>query len=252
MTIKNQYRFLLSAFTACLLLLSSGSPARGEDTTGTIDTAPRLEDIAVPYEQLLLSPERMNGASRNLTPAQQKVADLIAAGENDIDKLVEVIITDHREVLDHIIINLAEQKLYEMNAEGEVLNWSYTSTGRSGYTTPTGNYQIVNKARKAYSKKYSAWMLHWMGFTPDGGYGIHGLEGSSYERRLGSVASHGCVRVSRAYARDVFERVKVGMPVRIVHDSSLELPDYEPLTRQAAMTMVLDVLSPADPWEIYY
>lgn len=202
-------------------------------------------------EVLAQAPE-LNGASSYTTRAQQLVADLVAAGETDIDELVAVIVTDNREVLDHIVINLAEQKLYECNADGEVLSQTSVSSGTRGYTTPTGTYHVVNKAPKAYSEKYEAWMLHWMGLTADGAYGMHGLEGSSYERLLGRVASHGCVRLSREYAKDLYSRVRVGLPVKVVDEAELDLAQYEPLSQRAARSLVLEVLSPADPWEVFY
>ena len=194
----------------------------------------------------------LDGASRYRTRAQQMLAELVAGGETDIDQLVAVIATDNRETLDHIVINLATQRIYECNLEGQLLNEQPISSGRRGLETPPGEYKVVNKAPKAYSEKYTAWMLHWMGLTADGGYGMHGLEGSSYERLLGGVASHGCIRLSRAYAKDLYSRVKVGMPVSVVNDPQLKLDAYEPLSRQAALSIVLEAISPADPWEIFY
>jgi hypothetical protein len=199
-----------------------------------------------------LEPETLNDASRYRTRAQQLVVDLAVAGEADLDELVTLILADNCEVLDHIVINLAQQKLYECNVNGDVLGETDISSGIRGYDTPPGDYYVVNKAPKAYSQKYEAWMLHWLGLTSDGGYGIHGLEGSSYERLLGRVASHGCIRISRGYAKDLYSRVHVGLPVHIVKDPDLDLHQYEPLSHQAAVALVLEALSPADPWEIYY
>ncbi|MBN2081011.1 L,D-transpeptidase [bacterium] len=199
-----------------------------------------------------LVPVDLDGASRYRTRAQELVAGLVSDGETDLDALIDVIVSDHREVLDHIVVNLSEQRIYECNVDGEILKESKISSGRSGYDTPPGTYHVVNKAPKAYSQKYEAWMLHWMGLTKDGGYGMHGLEGSSYERLLGRPASHGCIRLSREYAKDLFSRVNVDLPVYIVDDPELNLHEYEPLSRQAALAMVLEVLSPSDPWDIYY
>lgn len=242
----------LLLLVACTLMLGIPGPS-GAATEGETDAADTAAMTSGDESLLMLSePLELNGASRYRTRAQQLVADLVAGGETDLDELVAAIIADHREVLDHIVINLAEQKLHECNADGEVLSQTNVSSGTRGYTTPTGTYHVVNKAPKAYSEKYEAWMLHWMGLTADGGYGMHGLEGSSYERLLGRVASHGCIRLSRAYAKDMYGRVTVGLPVYIVDDPELDLRSYEPLSRQAAVAMVLDVLSPADPWEIYY
>ena len=194
----------------------------------------------------------LDGASRYQTRAQQMIADLVAAGETDLEKLIEVIASDNHEQLDHLVINIAAQRIYECNTEGQVLGEHPVSSGIKGMDTPPGEYTVVNKAPKAYSEKYDAWMLHWMGLTKDGSYGMHGLEGSSYERRLGSVASHGCVRLSRDYAKELYSRVTVGMPVTIVNDPKLDLAKYEPLSRQAALAIVLDAIAPADPWETYF
>ncbi len=193
-----------------------------------------------------------DGASRYQTRTQRLIAGLIASGEDDLDTLVAAIAADNREVLDHIVVNLATQRIYECNFQGEVLHEDKVSSGRSGYDTPLGEYSVVNKAPKAYSEKYDAWMLQWMGLTADGAYGMHGLEGSSYERHLGSQASHGCVRLSREYAKALYPKVHVGMPVRIVNDPELNLAQFEPLSHRQAVSMVLDVIAPPNPWEIFY
>lgn len=246
MTVR-KLQVVVLAGVALILALSAGSafPVLAEDGAeeqATVSVGAILE----------LELEVLDGATRYRTRAQQLVADLVAAGETDLDELVQLIVADHREVLDHIVINLAGQRIYECNVDGEVLGKSKVSTGRRGYVTPTGEYRVVNRAPKAYSEKYEAWMLHWMGITSDGGYGMHGLEGSSYERLLGGVASHGCIRLSREYAKDLYSRVVVGLPVYIVDDENLDLAQYEPMSTQEATALVLDVLSPTDPWEIYY
>ena len=235
---------LMALVLACPLTVA---PAAAEAGSATEPVA--QVQMAAPGD---LVPVDLDGASRYRTRAQEMVAGLVSNGETDLDALVDVIVSDHREVLDHIIVNLSEQRIYECNVDGEILNESKISSGRSGYATPPGTYHVVNKAPKAYSQKYEAWMLHWMGLTKDGGYGMHGLEGSSYERLLGRTASHGCIRLSRAYAKDLFSRVNVDLPVYIVDDPELDLREYEPLSRQAALAMVLEVLSPSDPWDIYY
>jgi lipoprotein-anchoring transpeptidase ErfK/SrfK len=231
-------------FATALLTALPQTASTGEDDAAPVPDA----EVAAPA----LQPEVLNDASRYRTRAQQMVLDLASAGETDLDELVALILADHSEVLDYIVINLAEQKLYECNVNGDVLSETPISSGTRGYETPPGEYNVVNKAPKAYREKYEAWMLHWLGLTADGGYGIHGLEGSSYERLLGRVASHGCIRISRDYARELYSRVHVGLPVRIVNDPELDLRQYEPLSHQAAVALVLEALSPADPWEIYY
>lgn len=210
-----------------------------------IDTPRRLADYA-------LRPEELASASRYETPSQRMIASLLEEGESNVDDLVRMITTERGDALDHIVINIASQRLYEMNVNGQVIREEKISSGAKGYDTPLATYNIVNKAPKAYSKKYTAWMLQWMGLTSDGAYGMHGLEGSSYERHLGKVASHGCIRLSRAYAKELYPRVKVGMPVTILNDKNLELKQYVPLTEAQARALVLETISPADPGALFY
>lgn len=126
-----------------------------------------------------------------------------------------------------IIIDLAQQRLYALDGNGYIVLSYPVSSGKSGFATPTGHFRIYNKSLSAYSQKYDATMTNWMAFTPNGGYGMHGLLGSSYYRRLGSPASHGCVRLTREGARELFGYVKVGTPVDIVRVPDLNLPRLE-------------------------
>jgi hypothetical protein len=78
------------------------------------------------------------------------------------------------------------------------------STARWGYRTPVGSYRPERLERQWYSRKYD-WspMPHSIFFS--GGYAIHG----SYEvSRLGSPASHGCIRLAPANAATLFALVK--------------------------------------------
>jgi lipoprotein-anchoring transpeptidase ErfK/SrfK len=186
------------------------------------------------------------------SPARRVVENLVDGGTTDVDELVDSIAEENYGKLDHLIINIADQTIYECNMAGQVLRTGRISSGRKGYDTPLGKYKVHTRSPKAYSQKYDAWMLNWMGFTSDGNYGIHGLEGSSYERHLGNVASHGCIRLSRKYAKDLYTRVKVGMPVTIVNEKKLALAEYKPISREDALDMVLEVLSPTDPEKVFY
>lgn len=120
-----------------------------------------------------------------------------------------------------IIINLAEQRLYAFDGGGGVIVDYPISSGKGGNSTPKGEFSIKNKSVQAYSKKYSATMTHWMAITADGAYGMHGLLGQSYYKLLGSPASHGCIRLAREDAKELFSMATVGTPVSIVHDPEL-------------------------------
>ena len=90
----------------------------------------------------------------------------------------------------------------------KVNGWYYgswrVSTARQGYHTPRGSFRVQRTARVYYSKKYdnapmpNAVFFHY-------GYAVHA---TNYVRRLGTPASHGCVRLSPGDAEDFYELVQ--------------------------------------------
>jgi len=81
------------------------------------------------------------------------------------------------------------------------------STARWGYRTPNGSYRPQWLARKWFSSKYDNSPMPYSIFF-NGGYAIHG----SYEiKRLGSPASHGCIRLHPDNAAVLFALVQANM-----------------------------------------
>jgi lipoprotein-anchoring transpeptidase ErfK/SrfK len=78
------------------------------------------------------------------------------------------------------------------------------STGRRGYSTPTGSYRPYSLKRMHYSSRYDDAPMPYSIFYR-GGYAIHGTYAVG---RLGSPASHGCVRLHMSNARELFGIVR--------------------------------------------
>ena len=79
------------------------------------------------------------------------------------------------------------------------------STGRSGYSTPSGSFTAFRMEADHYSKEWDdAPMPHSIFFTKKG----HAIHGTFDQRRLGTPASHGCVRLSTANAATLFALVR--------------------------------------------
>jgi hypothetical protein len=79
------------------------------------------------------------------------------------------------------------------------------STGRAGYATPSGSFKPFRLEKDHYSQEWDdAPMPNSIFFTPKG----HAIHGSFETRRLGSPASHGCVRLAPANAATLFALVK--------------------------------------------
>jgi hypothetical protein len=88
---------------------------------------------------------------------------------------------------------------------GEVRHSWAVSTGMQGYSTPIGFHAPSHLARDHRSREWDdAPMPHSIFFTSRG----HAIHGSNAVHRLGSPASHGCVRLSPANAATLFALVK--------------------------------------------
>lgn len=103
-----------------------------------------------------------------------------------------------------ISINKSSQKM-TVSIDGEKTYVWPVSTGVSGYTTPSGSYQPFRMERDHFSKEWDdAPMPYSIFFTPQG----HAIHGSPYTKRLGTRASHGCVRLAPNNAATLFALVK--------------------------------------------
>jgi len=100
-------------------------------------------------------------------------------------------------------VNLSNQTMTVIQG-GRVKHVWKVSSGRKGYTTPTGTWTIHRMHKEYYSKKYhGAPMPHAMFYHR--GFAIHGTGAIN---RLGSVASHGCVRLHPSNAAQLFAMVR--------------------------------------------
>ena len=123
-----------------------------------------------------------------------------------------------------IAIVKRHQRLYYLR-EGKIVRMHIVSTAASGYWTPTmkpGSYdrrrgamgKVFSKSTSAWSRMYNCTMPYWMAITSSGSHGIHATSPPFYHR-LGSPASHGCVRQHRTDARILFGMVPVGTKVYV-------------------------------------
>ncbi len=79
------------------------------------------------------------------------------------------------------------------------------STGGGKYDTPTGTYKIFRLEKDHFSKEWDdAPMPYSMFFTGQG----HAIHGSYHIARLGTKASHGCVRLAPENAATLFSLVQ--------------------------------------------
>lgn len=79
------------------------------------------------------------------------------------------------------------------------------SSGLPAYETPNGSFKTFRMEEDHYSREFDdAPMPHSIFFTKQG----HAIHGTDSVNRLGSPASHGCVRLSRANAATLYALVQ--------------------------------------------
>jgi hypothetical protein len=102
-----------------------------------------------------------------------------------------------------VVVNKSTQRL-AVSVDGVPRYEWAVSTARQGYNTPNGTYGVERMAVSWFSRRYD-WspMPHSIFFS--GGYAIHG----SYEiGRLGTPASHGCIRLHPNNATTLYNLVQ--------------------------------------------
>jgi lipoprotein-anchoring transpeptidase ErfK/SrfK len=101
----------------------------------------------------------------------------------------------------YITISKSNQEMVVQTPEA-VYVWD-VSTGRKGFTTPSGQFKPYLLKTIHYSSKYNnAQMPHSIFFH--GGYAIHA---TNEVKKLGRPASHGCIRLHPQNARWLYQAV---------------------------------------------
>jgi lipoprotein-anchoring transpeptidase ErfK/SrfK len=144
------------------------------------------------------------GATTNPSPAQPKAgAPATQSGSASAKPGSE---PPAKQPGSQILVNIdkAQQEMTVFINGIEHYSWPI-STGRRGYSTPSGSYTASSMNDIWYSKEWdNAPMYNAIFFTKKG----HAIHGTDEEKFLGKPASHGCVRVSRANAKTLFALVK--------------------------------------------
>jgi lipoprotein-anchoring transpeptidase ErfK/SrfK len=102
-----------------------------------------------------------------------------------------------------ITVDISTQSMTVKNGWRTIYDFD-VSTGRKGYSTPTGSFRPIRMHKMWYSSKYENSPMPWSIFF-HGGYAIHGTEDLKH---LGQIASHGCVRLDPRNAKKLFDLVE--------------------------------------------
>jgi hypothetical protein len=109
---------------------------------------------------------------------------------------------------DAAVLVTVDKSIQQMTVEvdGRPLYQWPVSTGKAGnYETPSGKYKAFRMERDHFSKEWDDAPMPFSIFFTQKGHAIHG---SNETKRLGTPASHGCVRLLPANAEKLFALVE--------------------------------------------
>jgi hypothetical protein len=121
-----------------------------------------------------------------------------------------------------MVVSIPLQRAYVYRG-GTLIGVTTVSTGKPGHRTPTGKFDILQKRARHFSNKYNNAPMPFMQRLTWDGIALHAGQ------IPGRPASHGCVRLPLAFARQLFDVTRMGGAVHIVDTSP---------TPQVALAMV--------------
>ncbi len=159
--------------------------------------------------------KRLKNAVQFSSDEKEKIKENIRALDSFLAKRSDTMKTNCRERECPLFagVNKSKQLLY-LFIDGELKDSFPVSTGKKNYTTPDLNTRPAGPILMKYtSRKFPGGNYKGLGNMPyavfvRGGYAIHGTTPGNFSK-LGSVASHGCIRLHPDNARVFYELVKL-------------------------------------------
>jgi len=118
---------------------------------------------------------------------------------------------------------LLDRQVVLVYLDGREIRAMVCSAGTAAKPTPTGRFFIQNRGEFFFSEKYQQGGRWWVSFRDWGIYLFHSVPTDrngeiipEEAAKLGRPASHGCVRLSMADARWLYDTIPEGAPVDII------------------------------------
>jgi lipoprotein-anchoring transpeptidase ErfK/SrfK len=198
-------RLATLASASVALLAGAATPANALGLFGEYRTAapPRVESM----------PQR---AVRPATPAARAKATVVAKATSEPNELA----AKAKGPL-QILVSLDKQELTLLSG-GEVIARSRVSTGQRGRSTPTGVFSIIQKDRWHRSNLYDDAPMWFMQRITWSGVALHQGIVPNYP------ASHGCIRLPEAFAKQMWTTTQMGARVIITHEQAMPVEIVHP------------------------
>jgi L,D-transpeptidase catalytic domain len=109
------------------------------------------------------------------------------------------------------IVALRNQRITVYDTDGWIMR-APISSGQTGYETPAGIYSVIQKEAEHYSNLYDDASMPFMQRITWSGIALHAGV------LPGHAASHGCVRMPYAFAKQLFDMTKLGLRVIVARN----------------------------------
>jgi len=184
----------------------------GQALLVTTASAALLAGFTTSTEALPISQQPV-GQPEASRPAKAKGAALIARDKVSAKAESEDLAAKAKGVL-AVVISIDKQQL-TLYSDGHPIAHSRVSTGVPGHPTPTGVFSIIEKDRWHHSNIYYNAPMFYMQRITWSGVAMHqGVVPNG-------PASHGCIRLPGAFARQMWGITKLGVRVLVTHSGEV-------------------------------
>lgn len=125
----------------------------------------------------------------------------------------------------NLVLDLSDRKVYVFQGTKQIGSYP-VAVGKEGWETPKGDFQVIEmQENPVWQDPWSgeikkpgpntALGLRWIGFWTNGKDTI-GFHGTPTVDSIGKAASHGCVRMRNEDVVNLFQKVEMGTPVKVV------------------------------------
>lgn len=193
----------MGAAVSCLLLPHLSDTNKSKDTTENSSQSASTESTSL---------SSMQESSESDTDNQNQFASQVSQNN-------KVSLQAAKKPL-RIEVTISKQNVTIFDSKDQIVESFICSTGKDGNDTPVGTFTIKERGESFFSKTYQEGAYYWTQF--DGDFLFHSVpfdETKTIEAveaaKLGSKASHGCVRISIDNAKWIYDNIPKGTKVVI-------------------------------------
>jgi L,D-transpeptidase-like protein len=139
-----------------------------------------------------------------------------------------------------VVVSIPKQRISVYGAGG-VLAQGAVSTGMSGFPTPTGVFSVIQKNRYHHSNIYSGAPMPFMQRITWSGVAMHAGVLPGYP------ASHGCIRLTHAFASELWSMTKMGVRVIVAPEDVQAVEFAHPSLPMPTLTPAPAPVANAEP-----